>query len=84
MIQLTIIDAIAWGFILTFWGAFFGMKFIERVRVKPLQKAFDDVTKMMLTHLEREAEMLKGFLNYDGMQPDGSMKSPIQFKSEDK
>lgn len=84
MIQLTIIDAIAWGFIFTFWGAIFGILFIEKYAVKPLQEALKELQEMLLTHLDGEAKILRMFLNPDAIssyleqESDGKIKSPIQ------
>lgn len=77
MIQLTIIDAIAFGFIISFWSCAIGMFVVIKYQLQPLLGQFKSLAKMFLEHLEQDTEMLK---EIDAIKKEFPIKSPIQFK----
>ena len=78
MIQLTYIDAIAWGVILMFCGGYFGMLFTQRTQVNPISDAFDVLNKLMLKHIEGDMKLIKELQGIYNQMTDQPIKSPIQ------
>lgn len=63
MIQITPIDATAWGFILVFFSGIVVFQFIERHRVLPLAKDFDELRKLTVKLLGEKADNIEKRIN---------------------